>query len=109
MEADERDVRRGVRIVDRVGLPVLDDRLAGVELPAEERVHEAADDGDLPLELGRKDVELDLVAVVAVRAGVVAHDARLRPDGEAAGEDIEVLDARLQVHHPLARLVVGCV
>ena len=58
--------------------------------------------------LGR-DVELDLIAVVAVRAGVVAHDARLRPDGEAAGEDIEVLDARLQMHHPLARLVVGCV
>src|SRR4051794_40950795 len=36
----ERDVRRRVRVVDRIDDAVLHERLARVELPAEERVHE---------------------------------------------------------------------
>ena len=107
MEARQRDVGRGVRVVDRVRHAVLDDRLARVELPAEERVDEPADRHDLVAELGREEVVVDLVAVVHRPVGLEAHHHRLGADREAAREDVEVLDRRLQVHQPLARLVVA--
>ena len=40
VQRGNRNVGRGVRVVDRRRLAVLDDRLARVELPPEERVHE---------------------------------------------------------------------
>ena len=106
MQARQRDVRRGVRVVDRGGDAVLDDRLARVELPAEERVHEPADRHDLVAGLGGEEVVVDLVAVVHRPVGLEVHHHRLGADREAAREDVEVLDRRLQVHQPLARGVV---
>src|SRR5205814_9990043 len=102
----ECDVGRRVRVVDRIGNAVLDDRLAGVELPAEERVHEPRDADDLIAELGREEVVPNLVAVVHRPAGVEPHRHRLGADRERAYEHVEALERRLQVHHPLARLVV---
>ena len=106
MQAGEGDVRGGVGVVDRRGDPVLDDRLARVELPAEEGVHEPADRDDLVARLGGEEVVVDLVTVVHRPVGLEVHHHGLGPDREAAGEDVEVLDRRLQVHQPLARGVV---
>ena len=50
---------------------------------------------------------VDLVAVVHRPVGLEVHHHRLGADREAAREDVEVLDRRLQVHQPLAGLVVG--
>ncbi len=49
---------------------------------------------------------VDLVAVVHRPVRLEVHDHRLGADREAAREDVEVLDRRLQVHQPLARGVV---
>ena len=49
---------------------------------------------------------VDLVAVVHRPVGLEVHHHRLGADREAAREDVEVLDRRLQVHQPLARGVV---
>ena len=106
MQARQRDVGRRVRVVDRRGDAVLDDRLARVELPAEERVHEPADRHHLVAGRGREEVVVDLVAVVHRPVGLEVHHHRLGPDREAAGEDVEVLDRCLQVHQPLAGGVV---
>jgi hypothetical protein len=46
---------------------------------------------------------------VPVGRGVVLRHLRLRADREAAGEDVEVVNRRLKVHQPLARLVVAAV
>ena len=79
VEAHERDVGRRVRIVDQGRLIALDDHLAGVELPAEERVDEPADRLHLAVQLGREEVGLGAVAVVPVGGQVVPGDERLRP------------------------------
>ena len=106
VQARQGDVRRRVRVVDRRGDAVLDDRLAGVELPAEERVHEPADRHDLVAGLGGEEVVVDLVAVVHRPVGLEVHHHRLGADREATSEDVEVLDRGLQVHQPLAGGVV---
>ena len=56
MQARQRDVGRGVRVVDRMHLGAADERLARVELPAEERVHEPRDRHDLPADLRGEEV-----------------------------------------------------
>ena len=62
---------------------------------------------DLVAELGRQEVVADLVAVVHRPRRVEPHRHRLGADRERAHEDVEVLERGLQVHHPLARLVVA--
>ena len=106
VQARDGDVRGRVRVVDRRGDAVLDDRLARVELPAEEGVHEPADRHDLVAGLGGEEVVVDLVAVVHRPVRLEVHHHRLGADREAAREDVEVLDRRLQVHQPLAGGVV---
>ena len=49
---------------------------------------------------------VDLVAVVHRPVGLEVHHHRLGADREAAREDVEVLDRRLEVHQPLAGGVV---
>ena len=107
VQRGERDVRRRVRVVDRVRDPVLHDRLARVELPAEERVDEPRDRDHLLAELRREEVVAYLVPVVHRPRRVEPHRHRLGADRERAHEDVEVLERGLQVHHPLARLVVA--
>ena len=85
------------------------ERLARVELPAEERVDQAADREYLVAELGREEVVLDGVAVVHREVGAELHDHRLGADRQRAGEHVEAVDRRLQVHEPLAGLVVRAV
>ena len=51
----------------------------------------------------------DRVAVVHRLVGAEVHDHRLGADRERAGEHVEAVDRRLQVHQPLAGLVVGAV
>ena len=48
-----------------------------------------------------------LVAVVHRLRRVEPHRHRLGADRERADEDVEVFERGLQVHHPLARLVVA--
>ena len=50
---------------------------------------------------------LDLVALVHRPVGLEVHDHRLGADRERAREHVEVLDRGLQVHQPLAGLVVA--
>ena len=107
MQRDERDVRAGVRVVDRVDLAVADQRLARVELPAEERVHRAADRHHLAPGLRLQERVVDLVAVVERAVGLEAHDHRLGADRQRAGEHVEPVDRALEVHQPLAGLVVA--
>ena len=101
------DVGRRVRVVDRVRLRPAHDRLARVELPAEEGVHEPRDRHDLSSEPGREEVVTHLVALVHRPVRLEAHDHRLRADRERAGEHIEPLRRGLQVHETFARLVVA--
>ena len=49
------------------------------------------------------------VAVVHRLVRAEPHDHRLGPDGQRPGERVVVLDGGLQVHQPLAGLVVGLV
>ena len=107
MQAGDGHVGRRVGVVDRVRLGALDERLARVELPAEERVDEAADGQHLVAGLGREEVVRDGVAVVHRQVGPEVHDHRLGADRERAGEHVEAVDRRLQVHQPLAGAVVG--
>ena len=58
---------------------------------------------------GREEVVVDRVAVVHRLLGPEVHDHRLGADRQRAGEDVEALDRRLQVHQALAGLVVGLV
>ena len=109
VEARDRDVGRRVGVVDRVGVVAADQRLAGVELPAEERVDEPADREHLVADLGREEVVVDGVAVVHRLLGPEVHDHRLGADRERAREVVVALDRGLEVHQPLARLVVGAV
>ena len=109
VQARQPDVRAGVRVVDREDVVTADEALAGVELPAEERVDEPPDRDDLGAGLRRQEVVGDGVAVVQRLLGPEAHDHRLRPDRERAGEDVVAVDRRLQVHHPLARSVIRTV
>src|SRR3954452_12038723 len=51
VQARERDVRAGVGVVDRVDVAAAHERLAGVELPAEERVDEPPYRDDLLADL----------------------------------------------------------
>src|SRR5829696_446868 len=88
----QRDVGRRVRVVDRVRDTVLHDRLARVELPAEERIHEPRDRHDLVPELRREEVVPHVVAVVHRLRRVEPHRHRLRADRERADEDVEVLE-----------------
>jgi hypothetical protein len=85
------------------------ERLAGVELPAEERVDEAADREHLVAHLGVEEAVVDGVAVVHRLVGPEVHDHRLGADGERAREDVVAVDRGLQVHQPLAGGVVGAV
>ena len=107
MEADQADVRARVRVVDRVDLAVADQRLAAVELPAEEGVDRPADGHDLAAGLRAEEVVVDLVAVVERAVGLEPHDHRLGADREAAGEDVEAVDRGLEVHQAPAGLVVA--
>ena len=62
---------------------------------------------DLVAELRRQEVVPHLVAVVHRPRRVEPHRHRLGADRERAHEDVEPLERGLQVHHPLARLVVA--
>ena len=106
MQARQRDVGRGVRIVDGVDLAAAHDRLARVELPAEERVDRARDGHDLVALFRRQEVVSHLVAVVQRPRRIEPHHHCLGTDREAAREHLEVLDRRLHVHQLLARLVI---
>src|SRR5207244_10522695 len=55
VQTDQRDVGRGVRVVDRVDLVASDDRLARVELPPEECVDELRDRDNLVADLWREE------------------------------------------------------
>ena len=57
-------------------------RLAGVELPAEEGVDRPRQGEDLAAGLGRQEVVRDLVAQMHGEFGPEVHDHGLRPDGE---------------------------
>ncbi len=107
VEARQRDVGARVRVVDREDLAVLDQGLAGVELPQEERVDETADRHDLPAGFRREEAVLHLIAPVYRLRRVVAHHHRLGADREAASEDVESFYRRLEVHEPLAGFVVA--
>ena len=107
VQRGDLEVGAGVGEVDRVEDAVLAQRLAGVELPAEERVDGEAGVGeDRPL-LAVDEEEVDLVAVVEGGAGVVLDDVDLRSDADGADEQVEGVDGLLQVHDPLAGLLVG--
>ena len=107
VQRGDLEVGAGVGEVDRVEDAVLAQRLAGVELPAEERVDGEAGVGeDRPL-LAVDEEEVDLVAVVEGGAGVVLDDVDLRSDADGADEQVEGVDGLLQVHDPLARFFVG--
>jgi hypothetical protein len=101
VEARQREIRRCIGVVDRVCLSVLDDRFAGVEVPAKEGVDEAADRCHFVLERWGEEVVIGRVPVVMLLGHVVVHDPRLRADREAAREEVVVLDGRLEVHQPL--------
>jgi hypothetical protein len=90
-----------------VHLPAAHERLAGVELPLEEGVHDLADGHDLVARRRVEEVVADAVAVVLRPVRREAHDHRLGADRQRRGEDVEALDALLQVHQPLPGLVVG--
>ena len=109
MQRGDRDVRAGVGVVDRVDRAALDQRLAGVELPAEERVHDPPDRHDLVADLGGEEVVVDGVARVHRLVRVEVHHHRLGADRQRPGEHVVALDGGLQVHQHLAGLVVGAV
>ena len=54
-----------------------------------------------------EELVVDLVAVVQRAVGLEVHDHRLGADRERAGEHVEAVDRALQVHQPLAGLVVA--
>ena len=107
VQARERDVRGGIRVVDRMDLVAADQALARVELPPEERVDEPADRQHLVAELGREEVVRDFVAVVHRPVRAELHDHRLGTDRQRPREHVEVLDRGLQMHQPPPRGVVG--
>ena len=108
MQRGERHVRAGVGVVDRGCTCVaLDEHLARVELPPEERVDQARDGEHLVAGRRGQEVVLDRVPVVHRQLGPELHHHRLRPDGQRADEHVVALDRLLQVHQPLARGVVG--
>ena len=94
VQGGDRHVRAGVGVVDREDVVAADERLAGVELPAEEGVDGAADRHHLVPGLGGEEVVVDLVAVVHRAAGVEVHDHGLGADGERPGEDVVVVRRR---------------
>ena len=104
-----RDLRVGARVreVDRVPDAVLAQRLARVEVPAEERVDRQRDVAQELRLLGGDEVLCpscsDRGAARPGRSGRV----RLRPEADAAHEAVERVHRRLQVHDRLAALLVG--
>ncbi len=107
VQARQRNVGRGVRVVDRMDLIAAHQALARVELPVEERVDKPADRQHLLAQLGREEVMGDLVAVVHRLVRAELHDHRLGADRQRPCEHVEVLDRGLQVHQAPARGVVG--
>ena len=107
MQGRHLRVRARVGEVDRVPDAVLVQRLARVEVPAEERV-----DGQRGVAQDRRLVVADevlghRVAVVQRGARVVLDDLGLRAEADAAHEAVERVDRLLQVHDQLAALVVA--
>ena len=100
-------VGAGVGEIDRPPLAVLAQRLAGVELPAEERVdRQRRVDECLALLLGHAAV-VHRVAVVQRCRRVVADQPGLRSEADAADEQVVRLDGPLQMQQVRAALVVG--
>ena len=54
-----------------------------------------------------KEIALEPVAVVQRLRRIVVHDADLRPEADAANEELVGEDALLQVHDELAAVLVG--
>src|SRR5207237_753899 len=105
VQARQRDVGRRVRVVDRMHLAAADERLARVEVPAEERVHEAGDRHDLPPGLGREKVVVDDVALVHRRVRVEVH--RHPPSaGRARAAEHRVAFHRRRQGHRAVRAVL---
>jgi hypothetical protein len=98
VQRGDGDIGAGVRVVDRVHLGAGDQRLAGVELPAEERVDDPADRHDLGAGLGGEEVVRHRVAAVHGLVRVELHHHRLGADRQRAGEHVVAVDGLLQVH-----------
>ena len=109
MERRDLRVGTGIREVDRVPDAVLAERLAGVELPAEERVDGERHLAEMLLLRVADEVGLRRVAVVERRLGVVEDVVRLRAEADAAHEAIEAVHRGLEMHDRLAALVVRLV
>ena len=109
MEVQRRDlaVRAGVGEVDRVPVALVAQRLAGIEVPAEETVDGQRHVLEHRAVPGVEEIVIHAVAVVQRRAGVIVDAARLRAEPDAAHEVIVGQDALLQVHHLRAALLVG--
>ena len=102
-------VGAGVGEVDRVPRIALAQRLAGVELPPEERVdRQCRVDDRAALIVGHVAV-VHRVAIVQRGGRVVAHEPGLRPEADAADEQVVRLDRSLQVQQVGATRVVGAV
>ena len=106
VQAGQGDVGAGVGVVDGVDVAALDQGLAGVELPPEERVDQLADRHHLEPRVRGQEVVLDRVAQVHGLVRLELHHHGLGADGQRAGEDV-VVDGLLQVHEHLAAGVVG--
>ena len=107
MQRGDLEVRAGVGEVDRVEHAVLAQRLARVELPAEERVDRQAGVGEHRPLVAVDEEEVDLVTIVERGGRVVLDDVDLRANADRADEQVEGVDGLLQVHDPLAGLLVG--
>ena len=108
MQRGHRDVRAGVGVVDGVDVVADDEHLAGVELPAEERVDDPRD-GDRLLAGGLgEEAVVDGVPQVHRLLRPEVHHHRLRADRQRPGE-VVVVDGGLEVHQHLAGLVVRLV
>ena len=109
MVVQGRDLAVGAAVgeVDRVPDALLAQRLAGVEVPAEEAVdgqrHVLEERGVLLAE----EIVIDPVAIVQRLRRIVVHDPDLRPEAEAAHEELVGRNALLQMHDVFAALLVG--
>jgi hypothetical protein len=106
VQARQGDVGRRIRIVDREDVVASHERLARVELPAEEGVDELRDRHDLVSLFRREEVVSHLVAVVLRTLRLEPHDHRLRADRQRPREHVEAVDRPLHVHQLLPGRVV---